>query len=195
MPADVALTEQEARKQARKERAFYGHLAKFAVVMSVLVAVNLLTSPAYLWFFWPLLGWGFGLARHGASVFGGKVGGGWVERRTAELMGAEASEKQLRALLDETLDARALPAGRPQDLTQLQRRIEHLEAIVTATDEPADPFAPRARADGRRPLAAALDDPFDAGPSPVATPRFDALDEDPADDEPAPAPRQPERTG
>jgi hypothetical protein len=193
MPTDVALTEQEARKQARKERAFYAHLAKFAVVMSVLLAINLLTSPGYLWVVWPLLGWGVGLASHGFGVFGRQLGGGWVERRTADLMGAEASEARLRALLDETLDARALPAGKPQDLAQLQRRIEHLEAIVTATGDPAEPVPVRARDAARRPLAAALDDPFEALPSPIATPRFDAFDEDPADDEDAGAVRQRER--
>ena len=138
MPVDAPLTETAARKQARKEREFYAHLAKFLVVMAGLVALNLLTSPGYLWFFWPLLGWGFGLTSHAAAVFGTRVGGGWVERRTRELMGEEASEARLRTLLDETLDARALPAGSPQDLARLQRRIEHLEAIVTAAD---DPFA------------------------------------------------------
>ena len=138
MPADSSLTEDAAREQARKERAFYGHLARFVVVMSVLVAVNLLTGPGYLWFFWPLLGWGVGLASHAAKTFGNQLGGGWVERRTHELMGAEASETRLRQLLDEEFDERRLPAGAPQDLARLQRRIEHLEAIVTATDDPAD---------------------------------------------------------
>ena len=140
MPSDAPLTEADARKQARKEREFYAHLAKFVVTMAVLVAVNLLTSPGYLWFFWPLLGWGVGLASHAAGVFGTSIGGGWVDRRARELMGAEASDARLRQLLDETLDARALPPGEPQDLARLQRRIEHLEAIVTATDD--DPLAP-----------------------------------------------------
>ncbi len=138
MPSDASLTESAARKQATKERAFYGHLAKYVVVMSGLAALNLLTSPGTLWFFWPLLGWGIGLASHAFRTFGNEIGGGWVERRTQELMGAEASETRLRQLLDETLDARALPAGAPQNLARLQRRIEHLEAIVTATGDPAD---------------------------------------------------------
>lgn len=144
MSPDAPLSESAARAQARKEREFYAHLAKFLVVMAGLIALNLVTSPSYLWFFWPLLGWGFGLAKHGAHVFGTSIGGGWVDRRTRELMGTETSEARLRALLDETLDERALPAGPPQDLARLQRRIEHLEAIVTATD--GDPFVPGHRA-------------------------------------------------
>ena len=148
MTADAPLTETTARQQARKEREFYAHLAKFLVVMAGLVTINLLTSPSYLWFFWPLLGWGVGLTSHAAAVFGANVGGGWVERRTRELMGEEASEARLRTLLDETLDARALPAGSPQDLARLQRRIEHLEAIVTSTDAPLGVAPPRLGLDG-----------------------------------------------
>ena len=138
MPSSAPLSEADARRQARKERAFYRHLAQFVVVMAGLAAINLLASPGYLWFLWPLLGWGVGLASHAAATFGSRRGEDWLERRTTELMGAEASEARLRQLLDETLDARSLPAGEPQDLARLQRRIEHLEAIVTATDDPAD---------------------------------------------------------
>ncbi|MDT0630890.1 2TM domain-containing protein [Rubrivirga litoralis] len=150
MPTDLAET--DARRQARRERAFYAHLAKFAVTMAVLVTVNLLTSPGYLWFFWPLLGWGFGLTKHAASVFGTHTGQAWVDRRTRELMGEEATDARLRTLLDETLDARALPPGAPQDLARLQRRIEHLEAIVTATDDPlaAETAPPRPDRIGHR---------------------------------------------
>ena len=145
MPPDRTksdLTESQARKQAKKERAFYGHLASYVAVMSGLAVLNLLTSPGNWWVIWPLLGWGIGLASDAASTFGGRVGGGWVERRTRDLMGDQASEERLRSMLDETLDARTLPAGAPQDLARLQRRIEHLEAIVTATDDPADVVPP-----------------------------------------------------
>ena len=157
--SDVALAEPDARKQAREEREFYVHAATFVVVMSALVAVNLLATPGNLWVLWPLMGWGIGLVSHGFGVFGSRLGDGWVERRTRELMGEEASEARLRALLDETLDARAVPAGAPQDVARLQRRIEHLEAIVTATD----PLAAPARDEGRLDL----DGLPDAAPDPA----------------------------
>jgi hypothetical protein len=32
------------------------------------VAINLATSPHHLWFFWPALGWGLGLAAHAWAV-------------------------------------------------------------------------------------------------------------------------------
>ena len=126
------MTESAARKQAKREASFYRNLAAFVLVNAFLVALNLLTSPEHFWAIYPILGWGLGVVSQAVTTFGGR--GGWVERRTQELMGADASEDRLRALLDETLDERALPAGAPQDVTQLQRRIEHLEAIVTSRD-------------------------------------------------------------
>jgi len=34
-----------------------------------LIVINLRNSPEYLWFIWPLVGWGISLFFHGMSVF------------------------------------------------------------------------------------------------------------------------------
>ncbi len=128
------MTESAARKKAKREAAFYRNLASYVLVNAFLVALNLLTSPGNFWAIWPLLGWGIGVVSQAFGVFGDRASGGWQERRVQELMGAEASEARLRELLDESLDERAIPAGVPQDTSRLQRRIEHLEAIVTSRD-------------------------------------------------------------
>ncbi|MEM6327629.1 MAG: 2TM domain-containing protein [Bacteroidota bacterium] len=128
------MTEDAARKQAKREASFYRSLGAFVVVNLFLVAINLLTSPGTFWAIWSILGWGFAIATQAFATFGRSNRGDWVDRRTQELMGAEASEQRLRAMLDETLDERAIPAGEPQDAARLQRRIEHLEAIVTSRD-------------------------------------------------------------
>jgi 2TM domain-containing protein len=62
----------EARERiiARRRSGFFSHLWAFLGVQLFLLALNLLTTPGYLWFFFPLLGWGLGLffaARHGLS--------------------------------------------------------------------------------------------------------------------------------
>lgn len=82
------LTYEQALKQARELRAFYSHLAVYLVVNACLVALDLLTSPGELWFFWPMLGWGIGLAVHGITVFMGTraFGADWEERKARELM-------------------------------------------------------------------------------------------------------------
>lgn len=61
--------EREARRYVTELKAFYGHVAMFAIVMPFLVILNLWTSPDYYWFFWPLLGWMMGLAGHAAFTF------------------------------------------------------------------------------------------------------------------------------
>jgi hypothetical protein len=152
----MSLTEEQARKQVRKEREFYSHLASYLIVNAFFVALNLLTDPGSIWFIFPMLGWGIGLASHASSVFGlPGIGRDWEARRLRALTGQdteEATTARLRRLLDEELDERALPAAsEPASVDRLQRRIEHLEAIVTSRDWdlldaeglPADAPAPR----------------------------------------------------
>ena len=135
----MPLTEEQARKQTRREKEFYGHLASFLAVNTLLLTINLLSDPGDLWFFWPLLGWGIGLASHAMSVFQlPGLGQSWEERRIRALTEKDSEEvttARLRRLLDDELDERALPAAsEKQSAEQLQRRIEHLEAIVTSHD-------------------------------------------------------------
>ena len=82
------LTYEQALKQARELRAFYSHLAIYLVVNAFLVALDVLSSPDELWFYWPMLGWGIGLAVHGLSVFLGvhRFGADWEERKAREIM-------------------------------------------------------------------------------------------------------------
>ena len=126
------MTEDEARTQVAKEKKFYGALASYVVTMTLLAGLNLFTSPGTWWFVWPLLGWG--IVSQGVATFGVPGMGAWEERRVQALAGHEVSESRLRQMLDETLDERAVPAGAPQTADRLQRRIEHLEAIVTSRD-------------------------------------------------------------
>ena len=87
------------RRQVRRERGFYIHAAVFAAVMTLLFAVDYMTSPERFWVQWPLLGWGAGLALHALSVFGGlsPLGADWgrrkVEERLARLAGGEGSSE------------------------------------------------------------------------------------------------------
>ena len=130
----VPMPEDEARKRVAREKKFYAGLATYVVTIAGLAAVNLLTSPEYLWFLWAAFGWGLGLAGEAAKLFGLPGMSGWEQRRLDELAGGGVSEARLRQVLDETLDERAVPTGAPQSSDRLQRRIEHLEAIVTSRD-------------------------------------------------------------
>ena len=82
------LTYEQALRQARDLRAFYNHLLVFVVVNLFLFIVDYLGGPDEWWFYWPLLGWGVGLAVHGLHTFVGAraFGSDWEERKARELM-------------------------------------------------------------------------------------------------------------
>ena len=75
-----------ARTWVKALLGFYIHATVFGAVNVGLLLINLLTSPGYLWFLWPLFGWGIGLAAHGLAVFGARLASAWEERQVgAEL--------------------------------------------------------------------------------------------------------------
>ena len=100
--------------QGERAEALVGfaiHLFNYLVVSVVLLVINLFASPGVPWAIWPLLGWGLGVASHGAGVFFGAGG------------------------------RPALPARRPSsqavaspnlEWSRVERRLENLEAIVTS---------------------------------------------------------------
>ena len=55
---------QRAKKRAEAKLGFYLHLAVYIVVNILLIIINLSTSAQYLWFKWPLIGWGIGVFFH-----------------------------------------------------------------------------------------------------------------------------------
>ncbi len=64
----AAFREREAR-QILKRRAFYVHLAVFVAVQLMLIGVWALGGGGFPWFLFPLMGWGIGVAAHGAAAF------------------------------------------------------------------------------------------------------------------------------
>ena len=50
------------------DNGFFFHFSAYVLVNLILIAVNLLTTPDQLWFYWPLLGWGIGILAHGLAV-------------------------------------------------------------------------------------------------------------------------------
>jgi hypothetical protein len=80
------MTEEEMRRKAeRRANAKLGfriHLVVYVIVNLGLAALNLATTPHYLWVFWPAGGWGIGLLAHGMSVYG--AGSNLQERMIAD---------------------------------------------------------------------------------------------------------------
>jgi len=85
---------ERAKKRTEDLKEFYHHLLSYVLVNAFLIVVNRLTSPGYNWFWWPLLGWGIGLAIHAATTFlpGMFWGPDWQERKIKELMDKDRGE-------------------------------------------------------------------------------------------------------
>jgi hypothetical protein len=66
---DDAELRRLAIRRADMKLAFRSHLMAFVLVNAGLFALNMLTSPGTWWFYWPMLGWGIGLAAHAATVY------------------------------------------------------------------------------------------------------------------------------
>ncbi|MCT2563501.1 2TM domain-containing protein [Chryseobacterium herbae] len=77
----------KAARRVKDLKGFYGNLTSYCLVIPFLLALNLLTSPGHLWFYWPMLGWGIGIVAHAVSVFG--IGKEWEEKKIKELMDQE----------------------------------------------------------------------------------------------------------
>lgn len=88
---DPAL--ERARKRAKELREFYGHVATYVVVNTLLVVIDVVDGSAgtsFLglnWAYWPILGWGIAIVVHAVSVF--LPLGRWEERKVQQLYDKE----------------------------------------------------------------------------------------------------------
>ncbi|MGZ7044619.1 MAG: 2TM domain-containing protein [Methanobacterium sp.] len=80
-----------ARKRVEEVKGFYNHLIIYIIINIFLAALNLLTSPGFLWFPFVTFFWGIGLVMHGLSVFmkRGLFSKDWEEKKIKEYMEEE----------------------------------------------------------------------------------------------------------
>lgn len=60
---------QNARKKVEAKLRFRTHLSVYVAVMLLLFTINMINTPEYLWFKWPLMGWGIGVLVHALRTF------------------------------------------------------------------------------------------------------------------------------
>ncbi|HJY11266.1 MAG TPA: 2TM domain-containing protein [Flavobacterium sp.] len=86
----------QAQKRVKEIKEFYQHLTVFLLCNVIVIVVNLMTSPGYLWFLWCLLGWGIAIVLHGLTVFriSPIFDKEWEERKIKEFMDQEKESKQ-----------------------------------------------------------------------------------------------------
>jgi hypothetical protein len=61
------MKNKEAQAKAKVE--FRIHLIIYIAVITLLAIINLLATPGYIWFKWPLLGWGIAIVIHALIVY------------------------------------------------------------------------------------------------------------------------------
>ncbi len=59
----------KAKKKVEEIKNFYTHLTVYVLCNSIVIVVNLMTSPGFLYFIFSLLGWGIAIVLHGLKAF------------------------------------------------------------------------------------------------------------------------------
>lgn len=80
-----------ARNHVEELKGFYYNLVSYIFVIPFLIFINYKTSWGFQWFWFPMFGWGFGLAIHAIRVFvhNGAFGRNWEKRKIEEFMRKE----------------------------------------------------------------------------------------------------------
>ncbi len=117
----------KAKKKVKERKDFYQHLMSYAIVNTFLFALNIITSPGYLWFVFPLMGWGVGLAFHYVSVFGipgfDILSKEWEERELEKELRKDA-QTQSTAKPDNTVKKEE-----PLELKELRKNYDESEFV------------------------------------------------------------------
>lgn len=81
--------ENHAIEYVRDLKAFYSSVLSYVLIIPMLFILNFMTSPHYIWAWWPMFGWGFGLIVHGLSVFEvfNLFGPDWEKRQIEKRIG------------------------------------------------------------------------------------------------------------
>ncbi|MGY0407294.1 MAG: 2TM domain-containing protein [Polaribacter sp.] len=81
-------------KKVERLKEFYQNLASYCLVIPFLIFINLRFSPDFQWFWFPIFGWGLGLAFHFLEVNNYTIflGKNWEDKKIKEMM--EKGNKQ-----------------------------------------------------------------------------------------------------
>ena len=86
----------QAHKRVKEIKEFYQHLTVYLLCNPIVIIVNLMTSPDYLYFWYSLLGWGVAVVLHGLKAFDRFpfFSKQWEERKIQEFIDKEKGRKK-----------------------------------------------------------------------------------------------------
>lgn len=85
---------QKAKERVEAKIGFRIHLIVYIAVITLLAIINFSTSTEYIWFKWPLIGWGIAVIIHALSVFKSSDKSSLKEKMIEKEMEKEALKKQ-----------------------------------------------------------------------------------------------------
>lgn len=88
----------QAQKRVKELREFYEHLTVYVLVNPIVIVVNIMTSPGYLWFLWCLMGWGAAIVLHAMKVFNFSpvFNKEWEKRKIREILEKENQKNEYK---------------------------------------------------------------------------------------------------
>lgn len=86
----------KAKKKVKEIKGFYSHLLTYVLVNLFLIFINLKYSSHYLWFLWPLIGWGLGVLINGVIVFDALpfLNKEWEEKKIEQFIEEEKKQQK-----------------------------------------------------------------------------------------------------
>lgn len=93
--SEMEAAYRNAQKKVEDIKGFYGNLWSFIIISIALAVVNLATYAQYLWFLYPVIGWGIGVIVHAMAVFNAMpfLGRDWEEKKIQQLIDKENAKK------------------------------------------------------------------------------------------------------
>jgi len=79
-----------AKDRVEKLKGFYGNLISYCTIIPILIFINL-KSGGFEWFWFPMGGWGMGVAFHAFETFG--YGKSWEEKKIQEILNKDKQTK------------------------------------------------------------------------------------------------------
>ena len=85
---------ERAKEHLEKLKGFYIHFSIYLIMVPVFIFLNF-RSTSFPWAFFPIIGWGFGVAGHAMEVFNYNpfLGRNWEEKKIREFMEKDDFEK------------------------------------------------------------------------------------------------------
>ena len=85
----------QAQKKVEEIKKFYQHLTVYLLCNPIVIVVNLMTSPGYLWSLYCLLGWAIPIVLHGLKAFECSpfFSKEWEEGKINEILEKEKNQK------------------------------------------------------------------------------------------------------